>query len=521
MQKALIYCRVSSVQQKTEGHGLESQEHRCTEYAIQKGYKIERVFRDSFSGGGDFLKRPAMVDLLHYAEKNLIAGYIVIFDDLKRFARDTEFHLKLRSTFKALNLKPECLNFNFDESPAGRFAEIVMAAAGELERLQNRSQVIQKQKARLERGYWVNYAPPGYQMTKDPTHGKLLTPIEPQAAIVRKALEGYASGRFQEQIEVLNFLKKKNYYSIKHGKKCVPSLNAVRSMLERVAYAGYIERPEWDVSRRKGHHIALISLETFEKIQDRLNGKVRFKARKDIRNDFPLRGFIDCVACHRPLTASWSKGRNGKFPYYRCNTIVCSERNRSIKKILIETRFEEILKKIKPSSQVLRLTKTIFLDVWNKKISELSETHKQLEAELELNKIEQDNILGRITKTQNDKIVTTYESRLTELTNKQELLQERLVSAAIPKIDFETALDKVFEMLKNPYFKWDRGDINDKRLVLKLVFAEKLVYDREKGFETAILALPLRVFELNDAPKSQLVEVPGIEPGSDMFEAGG
>ena len=107
MQKALIYCRVSSVQQKTEGHGLESQEHRCTAYANQKGYKIEKVFRDSFSGGGDFLKRPAMVDLLHYAEKNLIAGYIVIFDDLKRFARDTEFHLKLRSTFKSIFLSLE------------------------------------------------------------------------------------------------------------------------------------------------------------------------------------------------------------------------------------------------------------------------------------------------------------------------------------------------------------------------------------------------------------------------------
>jgi len=465
MQKALIYCRVSSVQQKTEGHGLESQEHRCTAYANQKGYKIEKVFRDSFSGGGDFLKRPAMVDLLHYAEKNLIAGYIVIFDDLKRFARDTEFHLKLRSTFKALNLKPECLNFNFDESPAGRFAEIVMAAAGELERLQNRSQVIQKQKARLERGYWVNYAPPGYQMTKDPIHGKLLTPIEPQATIVREALEGYASGRFQEQVEVLNFLKKKNYYSVKHGKKYTPSLNAVRSMLERVAYAGYIERPEWDVPRRKGHHMALITLDTYEKIQDRLNGKVRLKARKDIRNDFPLRGFVDCMTCHGSFTASWSKGRTGKFPYYRCNTNGCVERNKSIKKIVIETRFEEILKRIKPGSQILHLTKSIFLDVWNKKMSELSETHKQIEAELEFNKIERDNILGRITKTQNDKVIASYETKITELANREELLQERLVGAAIPKIDFETALDKVFENLKNPYSKWDKGDLNDKRLV--------------------------------------------------------
>ncbi|MEM6974059.1 MAG: recombinase family protein [Pseudomonadota bacterium] len=35
---ALIYCRVSDKKQKTEGHGLESQEHRCRAYAEERGY---------------------------------------------------------------------------------------------------------------------------------------------------------------------------------------------------------------------------------------------------------------------------------------------------------------------------------------------------------------------------------------------------------------------------------------------------------------------------------------------------
>ena len=32
-KKALIYCRVSAPRQKKEGNGLESQEHRCCQYA--------------------------------------------------------------------------------------------------------------------------------------------------------------------------------------------------------------------------------------------------------------------------------------------------------------------------------------------------------------------------------------------------------------------------------------------------------------------------------------------------------
>ena len=58
--RAVIYCRVSSTRQKTEGGGLDSQEHRCRQYAAAQGYDVEAVFPDDASGGGDFIKRPGM-----------------------------------------------------------------------------------------------------------------------------------------------------------------------------------------------------------------------------------------------------------------------------------------------------------------------------------------------------------------------------------------------------------------------------------------------------------------------------
>ena len=57
--KALIYVRVSDVKQKTEGHGLETQEHRCREYASLRGFEIEQIFSDDETGGGDYKKRDA------------------------------------------------------------------------------------------------------------------------------------------------------------------------------------------------------------------------------------------------------------------------------------------------------------------------------------------------------------------------------------------------------------------------------------------------------------------------------
>ncbi|MEK9200340.1 MAG: recombinase family protein, partial [Patescibacteria group bacterium] len=248
-RRALIYCRVSSGRQKSEGHGLDSQEHRCRAFAAENGWHTERVFPDTITGGGDFLNRPAMRELLAYIDGKPHEQYVVIFDDLKRFARDTVFHWNLRSAFKVRNVIPRCLNYNFDDSPEGTFVETIFAAQNQLEREQNKRQVMQKQRARLESGYWPFFPPPGYRASKDPTHGKLLRPVEPVAGTIREALEGFASGRFASQVEVQGFLQSRDFA---RGKRVY--LEVVKRLLTRIIYAGYIEYPRWGVELRIGHH---------------------------------------------------------------------------------------------------------------------------------------------------------------------------------------------------------------------------------------------------------------------------
>ena len=62
--KALIYCRVSSVKQRVDGAGLQSQEQRCRKFAEERGLDVEMVFPDDVSGGGDFMQRPGMCAML-------------------------------------------------------------------------------------------------------------------------------------------------------------------------------------------------------------------------------------------------------------------------------------------------------------------------------------------------------------------------------------------------------------------------------------------------------------------------
>lgn len=113
-----------------------------------------------------------MAALLSYHHAQPDKNYVVIFDDLKRFARNTEFDITLRREFQQRGARIECLNFKLDDMPDGKLVETIFAAQGELKREQNRRQLILQMKARVEKGYWVLHAPVGYRYGNDRVHGK-------------------------------------------------------------------------------------------------------------------------------------------------------------------------------------------------------------------------------------------------------------------------------------------------------------------------------------------------------------
>jgi hypothetical protein len=93
-----------------------------------------------------------------------------------------------------------------------------------------------------------------------------------------------------------------------------PGRKRVVEFLNQPIYSGHIEVEKWDISLRKGRHEALITLETYYAIPERLHGKPRVPTRKNINADFPLRGFVTCGHCNQPLTANWSKGGKCSIP---------------------------------------------------------------------------------------------------------------------------------------------------------------------------------------------------------------
>ena len=490
-RKAVIYCRVSSKKQTAVGSGLESQEHRCRQYAAAQGYAVHKIFQDDVTGGGDFMNRPGMVSLLRFL-KSSREDYVVIFDDLKRFARDTVFHIQLRQRLAAYGASVECLNFRFEDTPEGKFVETVVAAQGELERHQNRRQTVQKMKARMERGYFVFQAPVGYRYGKVEGHGKLLVPDEPLASIIREALEGFASGRFQIQAEVIRFLEGQPEFP--RDSRGLVRAQQVTDILSRSLYAGYIEMPGWNISLRKGQHEALISFATYQKIQQRLTGTdVRAPARKNLNEDFPLRGFIQCSGCEQSLTAGWTKGRNDYYPYYLCTNRGCSCYGKSIKRADIEGSFAALLHQLQPTTNLFGAACDMFKELWNDRLASGEARLRGLKTELIKIEKQIEQFLDRIADTSVSSVVAAYEKRIVDLEEQKILIGEKIENGGRPVRGFDETLRTALEFLANPWNLWNSERLEDKRMVLNLAFADRLTYTRNEGFRTANPALPFKV----------------------------
>jgi len=511
--QALLYCRVSSKKQTMDGSGLDSQEHRCRQYASLHGYEIAHVFTDDVSGGGDFMKRSGMVALLQFLKKNKNTPYVVIFDDLKRFARDTMFHLKLRAEFAQYNARIECLNFRFEDTPEGMFMETIHAAQGQLEREQTGRQTRQKMRARLEQGYFVFNAPVGYRYEKTKEHGKLLVRNEPLASIVTEALEGFASGRFQTPVEIKRFLETFPEFPKNTDGKVLQQ--KVSDILTRPTYAGYVEHERWGIGFRKGKHEGLISLESFQCIQERLKGRAKVPARKNINQDFPLRGFIICDDCKRPLTSCWSKGRTAHHPYYLCQWKGCISYGKSIRRGDLEGAFEEMLRTLKPTPELYATAKAMFKDIWAFRVDyqkKRATTLKTQTIEIE-RKI--DKLVDLIVDVNSPNIRANYEKRLNNLERDKLLLEEKIAKCGRPIRDYDETLRTAMDFLSNPLILWGSERLENKRAVLKLVFSEPLSWKRNEGLRTAKTTLPFSMLGGFGTLKNKMVPKRGLEPPQD------
>ena len=489
-KKCIIYARVSSAKQTSDGAGLTSQEQSCREYAARNHYDVVELFTDVISGRA--AERPGMNSLLAYLRVNDTKDYVVVVDDISRFARDVCTHAALRDKIIACGAKIESPNQKFGADAGGRFIETIMAAMAEHAGAANAEQSRRRTIARLQNGYWVFHAPFGYKYVKAPGGGKMLVPDQPLAGIVKEALEGYAAGRFQTQSEVRRFLDTKKEFPKSYLGTEV-HFDKVKRLLTSLLYAGYLEFEKWDIPFTKAKHDPLISLATHQIIQDRLKVRSVAPARKDISNDFPLRGFLMCEHCKHPLTACWARSHTGqKHPYYLCQYRGCPEKGKSIQRDKLEEEFGIILKALTPARTTFELAEDLFRKEWDKRSLSVSTETKRLNVKARQIERDVEKTIQHLVRTDNASVITAYETRVEELKKEGALIEEEVARIGTPAHSFEEMFELSMKFLSSPYDIWKKGNLMVKRTVLRLVFSCPLTVSRKIGVQTGETTYPFK-----------------------------
>ena len=412
--KAVIYCRVSSAKQVEESHGLESQATRCREYAQRKGYDIIQVFHEKGVSGG-LMDRPSFNAMIAFVKAQRAENIVIIIDDISRFARDIESHWTLRRTLKDIGGKLESPSITFGEDSDSVLIENLLASVSQHQRQKNREQTTNRMRARTMNGYWCFPAPPGFKYARVAGHGKLLVRDEPLATIIQDALEGFASGRFASQSEVKTYLESEPAFACRFPTGFVRYEEVMR-ILTRPHYAGYIEVPSWGINMLKGKHEGLVSLQTFSRVQEHMIEAARVSARKDINEDFPLRGFVTCGECDNPLTSCWSKSKTGKkHPYYMCFQKGCSSYRKSIRRDDVETAFLDVLDGVQPSAVKLGIARRMFKSIWDSRLERAQEQAAIYAKKIRELETQSTKLLDRLIEADNKTVISAYEARISKL----------------------------------------------------------------------------------------------------------
>ncbi len=474
-----------------------------------------QVFRDDVSGG--VAKRPGMMAMLDFLKKQR-KPHVVIIDDISRLARGVKAHVELRAAIDAAGGILESPSVEFGDDADSELREYLLATVAQHHRRKNAEQTKHRMRARVMNGYWCFSSPVGYRYQRVAGHGKLLVKHEPEASIIKDAFEGYASGHFQTQAEVMRFLESNPQWPNK-GRTRVTGQMVMR-LLTRVHYAGFIDVPEWDLSMIPAKHVPIVSYETFMAVQTRMKGRAKVPARKGLSGDFPLRGFVTCGGCGKAYTATWSKGRYSNYPYYLCWTKGCSHYGKSVRREVMEGDFEELLRAMKPAPELFALAYDMLRGVWELKAANAEQNSAQIDTELKKIERSLDQFLDRIVEAESSTLIRTYERKIKQLEQERAVLREKQVVVGRPLASFDQTFRTAMSYLGNPCNLWDSGRIDHRRAVLKLSFADRLSYVRGEGFRTAVTSSPFRLLSHLKGEKSEVVPQEGFEPPTTRLRSG-
>lgn len=461
MKRALIYIRVSTAEQ-VDNYSLETQLSACQDFCRREGLEVDRVFREE----GESAKtaaRPQLQEMLNYcalkAKTRGISAVVVYRVD--RLARMVHDHAGIRLSLQKVGVQVRAVMEPFDDTPGGRFFENMMAAAAQFDNDMRSARTAEGMRQGLLQGRWMWQAPLGYLK---PTNART-TPslvLDPHAApLIRLAFEEVAKGTrskgfILEELTALGL-------QTRHGKTLTPQ--TFGRLLHNPIYAGRVVSAKFGIDA-VGDFEPIVGEDLFRAVE-RGTSKGGTDCRQRDHPDFPLRRFIHCAGCGAALTASWSRGRSGRYGYYRCPRKGCRAVN--VRKERLEQQFVERLESLSVRPHVFGLLGAIVRDEWGSRTGAARADQERIDSRLRDLEGRRDRLVDAFV---HERAIDgqTYEQQRRRLDEQMADLENLRLAAKVPSVDLERALLAAENLVTDLPGCWNRLQWQQRPQFLRAVY---------------------------------------------------
>ena len=471
-KNVILYRRVSTTDQKLNGHSLNTQNNSLREFARINGMNVVREYMEDFSAKN--FNRPEFRKLEEYVKKNKGKVDYILITNWDRFSRNIGDGLNVIYSMKALGVEINCTDSWIDyNDPSHVLILSVYLAGPEVENKIKSQKVKVNMRQGLKEGRWNRAQPIGYIKGRDPQNpNRPLMQIDPiKGPLISELFKEFAKGVYS-QSELLKMVK---YKPLKLSK------SNLSRFLKNVLYAGKIRVPALKDEQEElidGLHEPLITWETFQKVQYQLEQRRKIKSKPSKFNEhLPLRGHLECPECGGNLTGSGSTGKSGKrHYYYHCNTKKGCNIRFKVKDA--HDAFDSLMRDLGPPPEIIELFRLIMEDHYQKAKKTKYNVIKNIKSKIVSLEERKDKLLNKLLEGVVDNKVYSKHSESIDRDIME--LNIQLESLGDYQNDLEEYIKFGTFLLENIGELYHRADVQTKNKVLSSILEEKLAFTGKK-----------------------------------------
>ena len=461
---AVIYTRVSSKEQFDTNQSLETQKRNCQEHARKKGLVVLGYFGGTYESAQTD-GRKEFDRMLKFVQKNKPKISYIIVDILDRFSRTGEPAIYLTAQLKVKGVDVVAASQPIDtDTLSGEMFRNMCLLISKYDNDTRRIRAVNGMKDRLIRGEHIQTMPTGYRLVEG-EDGKKHIEITPDGYKIRQAF----MWKIQEGISNNAIVHRLQGLGMKMNKQLLTKI------FSNPFYCGIMAHNLLEGEVVKGNHPAIISEAIFLKVNNirQENHHIGYKQTKE-QDELPLRNVVCCAECGTPLTGYLVKKK--KLYYYKCNKIGCKV-NVSAKEL--HEKFEALIAEYNLDWKLADRIKDWFIEIFEENQNETHDYRKVYQmrlAELKENieNVEERYALGKIEFDLYKKILAKYQSEYDKNAAELEAISMDLSN-------LKSKVERAIGFAQNISDTWAFGSINDKKMIVKTVFKQKLSYSKKNG----------------------------------------